>query len=383
MSREVVVTGIGVVNGAVVGASPALGAWLARPRAAVPSGPRPAVRLPEATLAGLVDPDEARRLSRVCQLTIAAARLAVAESGIDPAHGLGLVVGSELGDFTSTIAFADGYLARGPSGLSALLFPNTVMNTMAATTAIAVSARELALTLNVPTVAGELAIARAAAAVASGRADAVLAGGVDELDPLVAEMLAALGEEGLRGEGATFLVLEAGLPARQRGAAILGRITAAAWRSLPARPWGVGRRGASRAIADAVGRAGGRPPGWLYVSASGDTRRDAWEARVLATALGPRPPSAVSLAPLLGHHAGLGALHVAAAAWTARSGVLPTADGGEPSQVAGPGLVHALARGGGHVAIVVAGHEPEPSTPAAVEAGRRMSTSALTGAPSH
>ena len=32
MSREVVVTGIGVVNAAVVGASPALGAWLARPR---------------------------------------------------------------------------------------------------------------------------------------------------------------------------------------------------------------------------------------------------------------------------------------------------------------------------------------------------------------
>ncbi|HET7342449.1 MAG TPA: beta-ketoacyl synthase N-terminal-like domain-containing protein, partial [Methylomirabilota bacterium] len=207
--RAVVVTGVGVVNAGIVGDSAALGAWLAAPRAAARStvGGRPVLRVPDATLAGLVDAGEARRLSRICQLAIAAARLAVGDAGLDPDRGLGLVVGSELGDFTSTIGFADGYLARGASGLSALLFPNTVMNTMAATTAIAVAARELALTLNVPTVAGELAVARAAAAVAAGRVDAVLAGGVDDVDPLVTELQGALGERDVRGEGAAFLVL--------------------------------------------------------------------------------------------------------------------------------------------------------------------------------
>ena len=351
--RAVAVTGVGVVNAGMLGASSALGAWLAQPRAAArvrAGNGRPSMMLPEGTLAGLIDPGEARRLTRVCQLTIAAARLAVAESGVDPARGLGLIVGSELGDYTSTIAFADGYLARGAAGLSALLFPNTVMNTMAATTAIAVATRELSLTLNVPGVAGELAIARGAAAVASGRVDAVLAGGVDELDPLVAEMLEALGDETVRGEGATFLVLEAEAVARARGAAVLGRIDGAAWRSLQARPWGVGRRAASVAIDEARARAGGGRPGWIYRSSNSDGQRDTWESRVLAAALGEMPP-AVSLAALLGQHGGIGALSVAAAAWTARSGLLP--HGGGAARVSGPGLVHGLARGGGHVALMV------------------------------
>ena len=354
--RRVVITGVGVVNAGVVGDSSALGAWLGQPRPAARSRvgtARPAVRLPEATLATLIDPGEGRRLARVCQLTIAAARLAVAEARLDPAAELGLVVGSELGDYTSTIAFADGYLARGPAGLSALLFPNTVMNTMAATTAIAVGARGLTLTINAPTISGELAVSRAAAAIAGGRADAMLAGGVDELDPLVAEMLDALGDDGVRGEGAAFLVLEAETAARARGAVVLGRIAGAAWRSLPARPWGVGRRVASRAIGEALAHAGRSTPDWLYASASGDRPRDAWESRVLVAALGSRRVPSVALGAVLGHHAGLGALHAAAAAWTARAGVLPALAGGKPERVAGCGLVHGLGRGGGHVALMV------------------------------
>src|SRR5439155_195031 len=88
-------------------------------------------------LSRLLDETEARRLSRVCQMTVAAGRLALAEAGLAGGTELALLVGTEFGDMVSTIRFVDDYLQRGIPGLSALLFPHTVMNTMAAPTASA------------------------------------------------------------------------------------------------------------------------------------------------------------------------------------------------------------------------------------------------------
>src|SRR5207244_1985954 len=188
-------------------------------------------------------------------------------------------LGTERGDLRSTIEFADGFLSRGPAGLSALLFPNTVMNTMASATAIAVGARECSLTLNAQAVAGELAVARAAMAVASGRLDAVLAGGVDQVDPFVESLFVGLGAGDARGDGATVLVLERLESARRRGARVVGEIRGAAWGSLPAPRCGVGRGARSRAIGTAVERAGinASELAWVYDSRSRDRARDRWE----------------------------------------------------------------------------------------------------------
>ena len=321
--RRVAVTGVGVLTGAVTGGSAAVGAFLAA------GAPGPRQVRPEA-LAARIDEAEARRLSRACQLTVGAARLALADAGLEPGRDLGLVVGTEFGDLRSTIEFVDGYLERGPVGLSPLLFPNTVMNTMAAATAIAVTAREVSLTLNAPTVAGELAVARAAALVRAGRAAAALAGGVDQLAPVLLEALAELGAGAdARAEGAGFVVLE----------------PLDAWRALPARPYGVGRRTAApRAIAAALAEAGVAPEavGSVQLSAAGDALRDRWEQALVAAALGGGPPRAGAPAHLAGRHSGLAALAVAAAAADAAAS-------------GAPALVHALARGGTQVCLVVTG----------------------------
>ena len=364
VGQRVAITGCGTINPGFAGGVPELSHYLDTPRGLVRAetsggGERLAAVVDDRVLDQFLDAAEQRRLSRVSQLTVAAARLAVADARLPSADrpraaDIALVVGTEFGDLRSTMEFANGFLERGPMGLSALLFPNTVMNTMAAATAIAVQARAATLTLNAPVVAGELAVARAAAGVAAGRFPVAVAGGVDQLDPILQETSVKLGAgTDARGEGATFLVLEPATAAEDRGARILGEITGWGWRALPAAPCGVGETDESRAIGQALERAriGADAVGWVYDSSSLDRARDDWEHAVLDAALPHHPPK-VSLAPWLGRHSGLGALRVASAAWTARTGRLP-AIGGARAVRPGAGLVHALARGGTHVALIV------------------------------
>ena len=231
--HRVVLTGVGSLSAIGAGGFATLGQALEAGRPAIEAvrafpvdgfGSRLAGELPDGTLADLVGRDEARRLSRICQLTVAACRLALRDAGLDPitdGSELGLIVGTEFGDLRSTQEFADGYLKKGRVGLSPMIFPNTVMNAMAAAAAIAVGAKGPSITLNQATVSGELAVARAASMVANGRMPAVLVGGVDEICPILYRMLSALGGS---------------------------------------RPWTAGPRDAGRSTAGTTGRSGGRGP---------------------------------------------------------------------------------------------------------------------------
>ena len=356
-------------------------------------------------LAAHLDPQEARRLSRVSQFAVVAARLALADAGLEPGSvaGLGLVLGSEYGDFRSSEEFARGYLQRGPLGLSPMVFPNTVMNVMASQVAIAVGAQGPMLTLNQAGTAGEVAVARGALLVAGGRAAAVLAGGVDELCPILYQELARLratspcgprgsGPEGcwpfdrrangrVAGEGATFVLLEARDRAEARGAPIRAELLGMAWGGLvaPAHGFPSPRRRDPAVVSRALALAGAEPQAVdvAYLTASGDPAQDECELdlldRVFGAGRGPRPRLA-ALTPLVGEHAGLGGLRVAAAATvTLAGGVLPPLVGLEhpvrdglgfaarpeacPARIA---LVHGIAPGGGYVALVLGRMGPEP-----------------------
>jgi 3-oxoacyl-[acyl-carrier-protein] synthase II len=368
--RRVVITGLGSVSAAGCGGSSAVAAVLERSAETI--APLKAFTVPDCAsrlaaevdddeLMTLLDADTVRRLSRICRMAVAACRLAAEDAGIEGGARLGLSVGSEYGDFRSGAEFFNGFLRRGPGGLSPMIFPNTVMNSMAAVVAIAMGAKAPSVTVNQATVAGDLAVVRGAALIASGRADAVIAGGVDEIFLDVYRGLCALGalspmagglREGCRpyapdhnglvmGEGATFLVLEEMEAARARGATVHAEMLGSAWGSIPVAPHTapVSRRDAHQTVRRALEQAGVAlgSLGRSYGSGNGDPALDDWEIRLLE-ADGIRDP--VSLAPLFGQHGGLGALRAAAGTLAAR------ADGA-------PALVHGIARGGCRTAMVI------------------------------
>jgi len=336
--------------------------------------------------------EEGRRWSRLSQMTVLACRQAVVEAGLagsDMLRHTGLVVGSEYGDLRSTEAFSLGFLRKGPLGLSPLLFPSTVMNTMAGTTSIALGLKGPMLTLNQPGVAGELAIMRALMLLHAGRAPVVIACGVDELFPLLYETLVQLqvpsprerGDEACRpfdqrhngpvlGEGATAVVLESPAHARARGAPILAEVRSLYWGGIPTPP---GRYPALRHVppqllSQALREAGVCPEdiGLAYLAACGDPQHDALELACTATAFGSPGPWLTSVTHLTGDYGSLGAFRVAAATVTIGTGRAPVLDYlCQPMRadvrfvvqpVAPPPpvvLVHGLARGGMHTALLV------------------------------
>jgi 3-oxoacyl-[acyl-carrier-protein] synthase II len=395
---RIVVTGIGSLTALGAGNGAALAEALGQGRSAIgpirafstdgcPSRLGAEVR----DLTAQLSESEARRLARASQLAVVAARLALSDAGVQPDQlsGLGLVLGSHWGDFRSPEAFALGFLQRGVLGLSPLTFPSTVMNAMAAQVSIAVGVRGPMLTLNEVDIAGELAVARGAALIGAGRASAVLAGGCDEICSVLYRELGRLGTmsqaepgpEGCRpfdrqasgtviGEGSTFVVLEPAEAALARGARIYGELAAAAWGNLPAPAHGfpAPRRRDPATVRRALGAAGVRSEAVDvgYLTGSGHPAHDLCELDLVTKALGGGPVRLTALTPLVGDHAGLGVLRVAAAALAVAGSPVPALTTlsdpirrdlhfvREPVTVrSGTALVHGLARGGAHVALVL------------------------------
>ena len=339
-----------------------------------------------------VQDEEGRRWSRISQMAVAACRRAVAESRLpvpEVLHASGLVIGTEFGDLQSTEAFDAGFLQRGPRGLRALLFPNTVMNSIAGLVSLALGIKGPILTLNQSGVAGELAVARATALLAAKRAQAVIACGVDELFSVLYDVLGRLhvlsprdgGEEACRpfdrrhngpvlGEGATALVIETVEHAQARGATILAGVYEARWGAFQTRAHRYPARSQlHHRLLDHTFAAATLLPkdiGVAYLSGSGDPQHDTAELAIIAEAFGTERPLLTSVTHLNGEYGGLGALRVAAATVTATAGLLPMLSyldqplrsdvhfarevgSTSPSFV----LVHGLARGGVQTALLI------------------------------
>ena len=349
----VAITGIGVVSAYGIGAGPfwdglVAGRSAVRPleRAGVP-GVELGAEVPTLDVRTFARTPLARRIDRTSLLALAACRLALADAG-EPLAAVapertGLVLGTALGNLGETEDFLDRLFERG-AGIP-LVFPNLVMNAPLSYASIELGVTGPTAFVSEGEVSGEAAIAWGARLVADGAADVCLAGGADELDGVLCEVLrdARAFAGGTRpGEGAAVLVLEPLALATARGARVYACVAPHPGFAVPAPV----HRWPSDAAAVAEGLAPLLDDADLVIAAAnGRAALDRVEGAALQQALGARRPAVTALRGAFGDFGCAGALGAAAAALAIATGTIPPA-ATPPARLAGLDLVRPEARRG-------------------------------------
>lgn len=300
-------------------------------------------------------------LSRTSQLACTAASFLTAGLEGLERERVGVAFGSAWGSLKTVVDFERAAHVDGPRFVDPLLFTETVANVPAGQVSIFFGWSAFNATLSSGTSSGLEAIRWALDQLEDGRATAAIAGGGDELNPPLLEVLRVdgltagpassgpyqAGRSGFfSGEGASFLAIEQEGRARERGAVPHARILATAsrfegptWTSRsagrddPPRPGG---NPALSSLIDALlgeARLESQEIDLLVLSGNGGIRKDAEEARVVIRAFGGGPTSPPILAPkgVLGETWGAsGPLAIAAGIECMSHDLVPGRSGGEP-----------------------------------------------------
>jgi 3-oxoacyl-[acyl-carrier-protein] synthase II len=171
-------------------------------------------------------------------MAIAAARLALADAGIDPtaveARRAGVAMGTTSGEPLEVERFDDALLAGGPAAVDDRLAARYPCHRIPVQVAAELGLRGVNVMLPNACAAGNYAVAFARDEVARDRADLMLAGGADAFSRITYTGFARLGAIAsdrcapfdrtrtgmVPGEGAGVLVLEREASARARGARV-------------------------------------------------------------------------------------------------------------------------------------------------------------------
>lgn len=303
--RRVVVTGLGMVTPLGAGVEPTWEAMLAG-RSGIrrislidpsPYGCQIAGEVFDFDPDSFMDRKEARRCDRYIQFSIAAAKMALKDSGyiIDDsnANRIGVLIGSGVGGLGVTEEAIRTLHEKGPDRVSPFTVPMMIADMGSGMVSILTGARGPNSTVVTACATGTHAIGDAFEIIRRGDADAMLAGGAEA--PItnigVAAFVAARAmttswnDEPARasrpfdskrdgfvmGEGAGVVVLEEFESAQKRGARIYGEIlgygmTGDAFHITQPHPDG---DGAARAMAMAIRNAGVQPAEIDYINAHG------------------------------------------------------------------------------------------------------------------
>ncbi len=261
-----------------------------------------------------MDPKSARRMEAFSQFAVAAAKEALAQSGIDMSaedpYRVGVSIGSGVGSLQAMEKEEKKLLEKGPSKISPMLVPMMISNMAAGNVSIQFGLKGKCINIVTACATGTHSIGEAYRSIQYGDADVMVAGGTEssicpigiggfaaltaltsETDPARASIPFDKDRSGfVMGEGAGAVVLESLEHAKARGARILAEITGYGATSdafhitSPAEDG----MGAARAMTDAMTEAGVAPEDVSYINAHGTSthHNDLFETRAIKLALG-------------------------------------------------------------------------------------------------
>ncbi|HPT96782.1 MAG TPA: beta-ketoacyl-ACP synthase II [Armatimonadota bacterium] len=302
-----------------------------------------------------IDPREVRHIDRFAQFAIAAAKQAVADSGLEitpeNAERIGVVIGSGIGGIETWEKQHAIYLNRGPGRISPYFVPMMICDMAAGHVSITLGCKGPNLATVTACATGTHAIGDAASIIRRGDADVMIAGGTEAaITPMgvggfcAARALSTRNDEPERasrpfdkdrdgfvpGEGVGVLVLESEEHARARGAMIYAEVagygmTGDAHHITAPAPGG---EGAARAMLLALKDAGMAPSDVDYINAHGTSTQanDVAETAAIKRAYGEhaRKLMVSSTKSMTGHLLGAaGGIEAIACALAVRYGVVP------------------------------------------------------------
>jgi 3-oxoacyl-[acyl-carrier-protein] synthase II len=344
-----------------------------------------------------IDPQKLRRIDEIGRLAIAATRLALEHAGnpvatrVLNAERVGVVYGSFTAGTSTTIGYLTNLLQQGASGVSAMMFSNTVGNAAASLCGLEFGLRGPNVTLTVKEASGIAAAAYGFRLVETGRADAIVAGGVDWIDHLffsVHDRFGVLAHQNAKtdeasrpfdrrrngfalGEGAYAVTLESETSARGRGARVLGEVlgTASTGSSTGINAWPDDPTEMARAMREALQASAVRADdvSVVYASANSNGALDRVEAEAIARVFGVDRVPVVSIKGAIGEGAAATMASLVAALACSSHGDVPATAGLEqldarcPVDVRperrdirnGVALINAFASGGTNYVLIV------------------------------
>ena len=291
---------------------------------------------------------ELRRLDRVQQFAVIAARQAWADCGapdVDPAR-FAVVIGTGIGGGLTTIAQHDKILAHGSRRVSPFTIQMLMPNGAAAAVSLDLGAKGGAHAPMSACASGAEAIAQGLALLRSGRADIVVAGGTEaclgQLSMAAFARMGALSERThepqaasrpfdadrdgfVLAEGGAALVLERADSARARGARAHARLAGAGMSSDAHDMTTPHADGQIRAMKEAMATAGLGPSdiGHINAPATGTPAGDGVEASAIVDAVG-NHPLVTATKSSTGHMiGGAGAMEAIFTVLSLRDGTIP------------------------------------------------------------